>query len=98
MERFLAWCFLLLTAMIVGYMLKQAKSGKRPLLCLRNFFLLGLIIFQLTSASMAFFAQEYGDLPVADPVGTGMAYLFLVSLFTLIFVLGYESGWLTFGI
>jgi hypothetical protein len=87
-----------MTVLVLWYMIKQKRSGKRPLLCLRNVFLAGVILFQLSSASLAYFTQQYTDLPVGDPVRSGVVYLLLLSLFLVFFTLVYELGWFTFGL
>jgi hypothetical protein len=95
MERFLAWSFVLMAVGLIGYMIKQAASGKRSLLCVRNFFLLGVIIFQVAGAATMYIADHYGEIPPSDPNGTGLKYLGIISLFLAIFVVVYETGWLT---
>jgi hypothetical protein len=98
MDHMLAWVCLLMTAGLAAYMLKQARSGKWPLLSIRNVFLAGVIIFQLTSAAMGYFTGMFGELPLSDPTGSGYKYLMILSTFLVLFLAVYESGWFTFNL
>jgi hypothetical protein len=98
MDHMLAWLCLLMTAGIATYVLKQASSGKWPLLSIRNVFLGGVVIFQLTSAAMAYFTGNFGELPLSDPTGTGYKYLLVLSSFLILFLACFESNWFTFNI
>ena len=98
MDHMLAWLCLLMTAGLAAYMLKQASSGKWPLFSIRNVFLAGVVIFQLTSAAMAYFTGNFGELPLSDPTGSGYKYLLILSAFLVLFLSFYESNWFTFKI
>jgi hypothetical protein len=98
MERLLVWSFLLLTVAIIGYVVRQAVTGKRSVMSIRNFFLAGVIVFQLTSAATAYATERYGELPIGDPVGTGFKYLFSLTTFLILFLAVYDLNWFTFGI
>lgn len=98
MDHMLAWLCLLMTAGLAAYMVKQARSGKWPLFSIRNVFLAGVIIFQLTSAAMGYFTGNFGELPLSDPSGSGYKYLLILSVFLVLFLAFYESGWFTFNL
>jgi hypothetical protein len=98
MESVLGWSFMFIAIALAGYMGAQAARGRRPLLSVRNFFLTGLILFQLTSAASMYFADHYGEIPPNDPIRTGMQYLAAISVFLILFLVAYDRGWLTFHI
>jgi hypothetical protein len=98
MDRFLAWSLILVGVWLIGYMIRQAVTGKRPLLSIRNMFFLGVLIFQISSAALSYFYEHYGELPLGDPVGTGIKFLLILGTFLILFNIAYERGWCTFGI
>lgn len=98
MERLIALCCVLMALVVMGVVFKQAASGKRPLLSIRNVFLAGVVLFQLSSGAISFYYQHFGDTPIGDPVGSGLKFLGILATFLVIFFVAYDTGWFTFGI
>ncbi len=82
-----------LTVALGLLMLAQGLSGKVDLISVRNFFLLGFIVFQLTSAAVTLQTEQYPEFPLHDPVGTGFTYFFMVCVFLVVFLFAYGRGW-----
>ncbi|MCC6659398.1 MAG: hypothetical protein IT437_00795 [Phycisphaerales bacterium] len=82
---------LILAAVILAVMvLVQASRGTVELLSTRNFFLLGFIVFQLSSGVLTLLAGAYDVLPVSDQPRAGAIYTFLVLLFIPVFLWAYK--------
>ncbi|TVQ32395.1 MAG: hypothetical protein EA376_05870 [Phycisphaeraceae bacterium] len=88
----------LLTIALCVMMLKQYVSGSHDLLSLRNFFLMGFIVFQLTSAIVLLRTQVYGSLTIQDLPATATKYAVMVLLFLGIFLVAYSRGWIARGL
>ncbi|MCH9057726.1 MAG: hypothetical protein IIB55_03755 [Planctomycetes bacterium] len=78
--------------------LVQAFRQRTDLISLRNFFLLGFVIFQLISAALSFRTGDFGDFPVFNPSTTGLIYSALISVFLFVFLLTYRLGWIAKGL
>lgn len=74
-------------------MLMQGLSGKVEFLSVRNFFLLGFIIFQLGSGAIALAGPPTRDFRLLDPASSGQTFFFMVALFLGIFFLVYRRSW-----
>lgn len=77
---------------VLAYMGFGYVQGKSDLLSLRNFALLGLVIFQLTSAAMALYTGMTLPYVFEDLVGVGLEYCVWITTFILVFLATYESG------
>jgi hypothetical protein len=97
MEFILAMYFSVLAVVIGAVVLLRVSRGE-PLLSTLHFFFAGFIIFQLTSAALALGFQHYGEIPVADPAYAGTWYAVLVTIFLVIFAVGWKTKALTFGL
>ncbi len=96
MQIFLGY-FLALVALWLGWrMIRDARRGVADLFSARNFFLLGFIVFQLTSASLTLFTGFYDAVQCADYGKTGLIYTFMAMTFLALFLTFYrKGGWAT---
>lgn len=78
---------------IIWIILVQASRGTVELASLRNIFLAGYIMFQLSSATTSLLFEEYNQLYVQYPVYTGLVFSFLSTIFLVFFFFSYKSGW-----
>ncbi|MDQ7013663.1 MAG: hypothetical protein Q9O74_07160 [Planctomycetota bacterium] len=85
----------LLAFSLVGLMYVQARAGKVDLLCTRNFFILGFIIFQLTGGAASLFFDEYGYFRIQNFTLTPVIYAIMSTIFTVLLLLFYSKGWIT---
>lgn len=98
METLLGWITLLMAGGVSLLIVWGVRAGKHPIISARNFFLVGFIIYQLTSATIAFFTKQYWEVPVTHPESTGVLYVLWVSVFLAIFLGVYRLNWFTFGL
>jgi len=82
----------LLGLSIGAIVLYQGVTRKVEILCLRNFFLLGFIVFQISSAVLSFHARSSGDYPVTDWERVSALYTFAAVLYIVIFLGAYHAG------
>lgn len=84
---------MLLALLIIGMMWRQAARGEVDLLSVRNFFLVGFIIFQVTATTVPLLTGEYHDCPPPGNVGKAATiYLFILVLFLVFFLMLYKHG------
>jgi len=96
MEQFLAIFLSLVTVWLAGSMIAAARSGRVDLFSVRNFFLLGFIVFQLTSATLTLLTGYYDAVQCQDYAKTGTIYTILALLFLFLYLLFYrKGGWAT---
>lgn len=76
---------LFVAAVIVAIVLRDAFSGAEELISLRNFFLLGMLIFQVTSGAYLLWADYWGTFMPADLPSAAAAYSFKLSIFLVLF-------------
>jgi hypothetical protein len=74
-------------------MLWQHSRGTVPLISLRNFSLIGLIVFQYFSGGLHLATNNYMGFPVADPERSGLIYTLILSAFTVLYLIMYHFGW-----
>lgn len=74
MNAICASILLLTTLWLVGLILYQAWRGTVDLLSVRNFVLLGFIIFQLVSGAASLWSDQYGDVNVTDQPRVGVIF------------------------
>lgn len=79
-------------ALLFTWMILQAYRGKRDLMCLRNLFLVGVIVFQFVSGGLSMLTTN--EFFVFDPIGTGTKFYILLMIFLFLFLWSYERGWL----
>ncbi|MEZ6242468.1 MAG: O-antigen polymerase [Phycisphaerales bacterium] len=95
MQTVLAAYLFILAIAVLAYMVAGYLRGRDDMLSLRNFFLLGFVIFQLTSAAVALktgITMPYG---VQDLTATGSIYCVWVTSFLITFLVVYEMGLLS---
>lgn len=93
MDFLLTIYFLLLAAIVAGLMAYEYLVGKKDLLCIRNFFLLGFIVFQLTSATIPLITQDTRPYMLRDLTGTAAMYAVWSTIFVVVFLLTSAKGW-----
>jgi hypothetical protein len=83
-----------LAAAVVLMMLRQHMRGTHELLSLRNFALVGFVLFQLTSGATGLFEVTWGGFHLSNGIWTGLEFSAMVSVFLLIALWSYERGWI----
>lgn len=84
-----------LSLWVLWKMLRDFQRRTHDLLSLRNFFLLGYVIFQLNSAAGSLMANDFGLFPVTFPVPTGFTFAIWSTIFLVVFLYTYDRGWLS---
>ena len=93
MVSLIAIYLVLCSIVIIWIILAQAARGTVEFASLRNIFLAGYIIFQLSSASTSLLFEEYDQLYIQYPVYSGLIFAFLSTIFLACFFLSYKRGW-----
>lgn len=93
MNDMLATILMLGAVSLLAMMLFQGFRGTVDIVSVRNVFLLGLIVFQFTSAAVTLRAERFVDLSIANLERAGVIYTFCLLLFTTIFLTAYGRGW-----
>lgn len=92
MQTAIALYLILLSGVICIIMMRDHVRGRVELLSLRNFALLGFIVFQLTSAAIPLLNPYVSRFPLSDINATAIAYAFRCTVFLLFFFLFYRWG------
>ncbi|MBK7403443.1 MAG: WzyE family oligosaccharide polymerase [Phycisphaerales bacterium] len=82
----------LLAIGVIGLMAVQYLTGRNDLLSIRNYFLLGFIVFQLTSAIFPLATGEYGQYPLSNLAGTSVKYVIWAVVFLVVMFWAYKHG------
>ncbi|MHC4910989.1 MAG: hypothetical protein ACYTF9_14880 [Planctomycetota bacterium] len=82
-----------LAVFVLWVVIRDALRMEVEIFSIRNFFLLGFIIFQLTSGTSCLLSNDFGDLWPTNLVGTAAVYTILICLFLWIFLTSYRKGW-----
>ncbi|MFB3431546.1 MAG: O-antigen polymerase [Phycisphaerales bacterium] len=90
MTQFIALWMLLLCGVCVYRIWADTTRGRYDLVCLRNIFLLGFMIFQLVSAALTLFTGNYLPYPLRNPEIVGLYYAVLATLFLVVFLVTYN--------
>ena len=85
----------LLAFSLMGLMYVQARRDQVDLLCTRNFFILGFIVFQLTGGAASLFFDEWGYFTIQNFSVTPLIYSIACTIFTVLLLLFYAKGWIT---
>ncbi len=93
MASLIAVILVFMAMALVAVMLFQGLSGKVELLSVRNFFLLGFIVFQLISGALGITGPQTRDFGLVGMPGTAILYFFMVTIFLGLFFLAYSRGW-----
>lgn len=97
MEFLLAIYFVFLFFAIIGVMIYRVSRGA-PIMSLVHFFFFGFLIFQITSAAIMLGLRQYGETGVNNPATSGTIYAASVTIFLIIFAIGWKTKALTFGL
>lgn len=92
MTQLLAFYLGLLAVLTGVFVLVRYLAGKDELVSLRNFFLAGFILFQLTSGIEPLLTQRSGRYLLNDWGGTGLTYSLMATAFLILFLLSYAHG------
>lgn len=78
----------ILIAMLAGHL-----RGTVDLISTRNVYLLGLIVFQLSSGILLLVLGSRERYPLQDPVGTSVEFSLMAAVFLVLFLFAYKQGW-----
>ena len=79
---------------LIWYCVRQYRRGQAELLSLRNFFLLGFIMWQLVSPILLLITRTAPDgVNILNYNRTGVEFAILATVFIIIFLFVYEMGW-----
>src|SRR5690242_11645118 len=92
MATLIAIILALIAGLVALGMFVQGVRGKHDLICVRNFFLMGMIIFQLISGTTGLIFKTYGDTNLSSPGPTSVIFMLVASVFLVIFWIAYETG------
>lgn len=92
METFVAIFLIVLSIALAAMMAFDVIRQRVELLSVRNFFLLGFILFQNVAAVIPLVRNYYPRYPVERPATTSLKYAILVSVFLGLFILLHRSG------
>lgn len=90
MTQFSALWLVALIGICVYRIWADTTRGTYDLVCLRNIFLLGFIIFQLVSGALILFTENYLPYPLTNPDATGLYYALLSTVFLGVFLIVYS--------
>lgn len=85
-----------LYALAVGllvFMLRQHQRGQCELLCVRNFAILGIIVFQLGSSGSALWTGDYRAFHLTNPAWIGLQFSVMMTVFIVVMLWAYRHGW-----
>ncbi len=92
MESLLAYFLCVVALCVGGYVLVQAARGTTDIFSVRNFFLLGFVVFQLTSGSLTLWTGYYDAVQCSDYATAGALYTVMVLVFLFLFLTFYKRG------
>ena len=81
---------LILTAITVFVVIRDDNAGRVRLMSTRNFFLLGLVVFQTMSGAVVLLRDTYPVFPLIDPGGSGVKFAVLCAAFLTVFLVVYR--------
>jgi len=92
--RYLIAAYLTAVAfVIIAKMITHAKSGRVELFSIRNMFLAGFFVFQLSSAVLYLGFFIYGDIQPDNYQTTPLIYAFMVTVFLWLFFWAHNREW-----
>lgn len=92
MQTAVALYLVLLSGIVCIIMMRDHIRGRTELLSVRNFALLGFIVFQLTSAAIPLFKPFVSRFPLTDVEGVALSYAARCTLFLICLFLFYRWG------
>jgi len=75
---------------VVIYVMTQVARGKEELVSLRNFFLAGMIIFQITGTAASVLTNDTAFFHPTDVDGTSVIFSAMLTVFMVIFFVSYQ--------
>ncbi len=93
MRYLVALYLLLLAVLVVQRIVRQAIRGQVDLFSIRNLFLAGFIVFQLTSAILGLGFFIFGDVQPTNFFLVPLIYAFMVTVFLWLFAWSYRREW-----
>ncbi|RME60557.1 hypothetical protein D6779_01945, partial [Candidatus Parcubacteria bacterium] len=81
-----------LAAYMVAHIVHQYYRNRQDLLCLKNIFLLGFIVFQLVSAAIPLLTGRFDVFRVVDPGAAGLEFAAMATVYLFIFMVIYRWG------
>lgn len=98
MLTFLTYFFFAVGIGLLVMMLVQGLRGTVPLISLRNFFLIGFVVFQCTSAALAIQDFDYEEFPLINKPHSASVFAVLLCIFLGVFLWAYRKGWFVRGL
>lgn len=92
MQAITATYLILLSLVVALIMMRDHVKGRVELLSIRNFTLLGFIVFQLTSGAVILYRDYDPKYPLTDSGRTGVAFAFSCTVFLIILLAMYRWG------
>lgn len=92
MQHLIAFYLLAAALLVVFVMMRDSIRGRVDLVSIRNFALVGFIVFQLTSGAIALISDGSGRFGLEDLTGTGVDFAARCTVFLLILLLFYRWG------
>lgn len=86
--------FWALSGLLILMMVWEHHHKAHDLLSLRNLFLVGFIVFQLSSAAVSLYLDDFGNYRVRYPRQAGLQFAVMCTVFVLVFLWAYRRGWI----
>jgi len=93
MAILIALLMVFISVALIAMIFIQYIRESDELLSVRNFFLAGFIVFQLTSAVVMLRTTNYGPMSLHNLETTATIYAFMILAFLALFFLAYRRGW-----
>jgi hypothetical protein len=90
-SNLLIYAYCLLILLILGVILKQGLSRNVDLFSLRNLYLAGFCIYQLSSPALALETGNFWFFDIVTPEKTGKEFFVLASLYLMVFLFSYHK-------
>ncbi len=98
MTTLIAMFLVLLSIILVVIMFRDHRRGTCELLSCRNLALVGLILFQLTSAAYSLASGDHSNYYIAEPVRTGLIFTAMTVTLIILSLWAYRHGWFVTGL
>ena len=98
MTTLIAMFLVLLSIGLIWIMLRDHRRGTCELLSCRNLALVGLILFQLTSAAYSLYSGDHSHFYIAEPARTGLVFSAMVVVLIVLSLWAYRRGWVVTGL
>ncbi len=92
MTTLVALYMIVLAAVLLAVPAYQAYTGKEEVVSVRNFFILGLVIFQVTGAAISILTDDISHFQPVNMESSSVIYAFMLTVFVAIFGLTYRSS------